>query len=276
MSDQKDASRECVRNIFLVANINIARTIPSDRMLVQALLEELERRDKIGRTTREGKIAIVSEWDTLYGRSLPLEFRREICFERTDPDCPSPMKALQHFVDHPDQDEKSGILRYTYFRGLDGVVSGRNQEQTTSKGNDKKPPTLNDALRSVELGAKEPPIGESQLDSMRRLANVIREQDKREKDNCWWFEKIIGKCLGITAIGVTGSDVYDKFLVLQALRQRLPEKVFFTTDLDARYTEPEQIKWTRNLIVASHFGLQLEEHIQRDVPPEEAPVGWTA
>lgn len=177
------------------------------------------------------------------------------------------MKALEHFVNHPDQDEMSGIFRFTYLQGLDGKVSGRDHEQTSSKGKDKEAPLLKDSIRSIELSEMERPIGESQLDYMRRLASTIREMDKREMDKCSWRDKLFAKCWGIETIGVTGSDVYDKLLVLQALHQSLPEKVFFTTDLDARYTEPEQIEWTRNLIVASHFGLQLEEHIQRDIPP---------
>ena len=63
----------------------------------------------------------------------------------------------------------------------------------------------------------------------------------------------------IKAIGVVGTDFYDKYLVLQALRQRFPDVIFFTTDLDARFLHPDNFKWTRNLIVASNFGLSLRK-----------------
>ena len=35
-----------------------------------------------------------------------------------------------------------------------------------------------------------------------------------------------------------GSDVYDKLLILQALRPAFPRAVFFTTDLNARLAYP--------------------------------------
>jgi hypothetical protein len=71
----------------------------------------------------------------------------------------------------------------------------------------------------------------------------------------------------IHAIGVLGSDVYDKLLALQALRPRFPGAIFFTTDLDARLWHPNQLKWTRNMIVASSFGLELRDALQQDIPP---------
>jgi hypothetical protein len=66
---------------------------------------------------------------------------------------------------------------------------------------------------------------------------------------------------------ILGIDFYDKFLILQALKQRFPDRLFFTTDLDARLLQPTNIEWTRNLIVASSFGFQLQEEYQGDAPP---------
>ena len=64
-----------------------------------------------------------------------------------------------------------------------------------------------------------------------------------------------------------GTDVHDKLLILQALRQYFPEKVFFTTDLQAIYQQPENYEWTHNMIIASHFGLQLRGELQGSIPP---------
>ena len=61
----------------------------------------------------------------------------------------------------------------------------------------------------------------------------------------------------LRAIGVLGTDVYDKLLILRALRPGFPGVVFFTTDLDAQLLQPGELEWTRNLIVASPFNLQL-------------------
>ena|GEM_PF-6546060 len=43
--------------------------------------------------------------------------------------------------------------------------------------------------------------------------------------------------------------------------------LFFTTDLDARLFHPSEIKSTRNLIVASSYGLQLHKRLQKNTPP---------
>jgi hypothetical protein len=79
----------------------------------------------------------------------------------------------------------------------------------------------------------------------------------------------LGRKGRIKAIGVLGSDVYDKLLVLQALRDRFPGAVFFTTDLDASLLHPEEYKWAHNLVIASNFGLELHPELQRQkgIPP---------
>jgi len=71
----------------------------------------------------------------------------------------------------------------------------------------------------------------------------------------------------IAAIGVLGSDVYDKLLILQALRPEFPEALFFTTDLDALLLPQNKTRYTSGLIVASSFGLQLSRNLQADIPP---------
>jgi hypothetical protein len=73
--------------------------------------------------------------------------------------------------------------------------------------------------------------GHKQLDYLRRLADRIRRDDRRLRAE--------GRG-EIAAIGVLGSDVYDKISVLRALRGEFPRAVFFTTDLDARLSSPRQ------------------------------------
>jgi hypothetical protein len=66
---------------------------------------------------------------------------------------------------------------------------------------------------------------------------------------------------------VLGSDPYDKLTILQALQEQMPEKVFVTTNLDARLLHPNEFKWARNLVVVSAFGLELHGDLQGDIPP---------
>ena len=133
-------------------------------------------------------------------------------------------------------------------QGLDGQTF--DDERTTSEEGG----TNNENSEKGQTDNKfytKPAIGKSQIDYLSRLTNSIW---RKHKNN-------------IKAIGVLGSDVYDKLLILQALRKKYPCTIFFTTDLDARYVHPDEFKWARNLIVASSFGLQLHPKLQKDIPP---------
>jgi hypothetical protein len=59
----------------------------------------------------------------------------------------------------------------------------------------------------------------------------------------------------VKAVGLLGSDVYDKLELLKALHPVLPEAIFFTNNLDARLFHPDEWKETHNLAVVSPFGL---------------------
>jgi hypothetical protein len=71
----------------------------------------------------------------------------------------------------------------------------------------------------------------------------------------------------VSAIGIAGGDLYDTLLILQALRDRFPSTVFFTTDLDARFWDPKEWAWSRNLVVVSGYGIKLERNLQGQTPP---------
>lgn len=95
-------------------------------------------------------------------------------------------------------------------------------------------------------------MGQAQFDYIRRLGkNINKEEDGGV----------------IRAIGVLGSDIYDKLLILRALRGKFPNAIFFTNDLDARLFHETELPWTRNLIVASSYGLKLSPMFQKDIPP---------
>ncbi len=51
------------------------------------------------------------------------------------------------------------------------------------------------------------------------------------------------------------------------MRDRFPNALFFTTDLDARYLDPKEQAWARNLIVVSSYGLALHPDLQREIAP---------
>lgn len=250
------------------AGVTLAHTTPSDDRLATALVDELERRGVTpGDPTQ--LIALVSEWDTFYGRTLPLEFAAAACAKasalaraRAEPPiagCATPTEALGRLIEHRAEYPIPWIHRYSYLRGLDGELPRDNDGKPAPR---RKPAQERDRReqdedRRTDFSALERPEGQAQLDYVRRLATRMETfaADLRAE----------GK--EFRAIGVLGSDAYDKLLILQALRPRFPRALFFTTDLDERLTHPREYAWTRNLIVVSHFGLRLHDDLQQDVPP---------
>jgi len=234
-------------------DLKLIRTISDDTMMAHLLLDELKLRNVDPATGAQctkpkeslcfsnwhnaNRIALVSEWDSFYSRALIESFRIRIG-ER-----PSLPPLDEYRVD-------PWVLRYSYLRGLDG----RLPEDTIAKTEQKseKP------NRPIELGPEEKADGNSQLDYLRRLADHIKRQDQAF---------LAAGQNGIGAIGVLGLDTYDKLLVLQALKSSMPNKLYFSTDLDARMLQSEQSQITRNLILASPYGLTLTRALQQEMPP---------
>lgn len=186
-------------------------------------------------------IALISEWDSVYGRSLPQSFTNAIANARRD-----------YWVRQPDP----GIVQFSYLKGLDGQTTAESKSQTRGKeglGDSQKD---QEKQREQNLSDLQKPEGNSQLDYIPRLALQLREKEGN------WTKKD-----RFDAIGILGSDVYDKLLLLQSLRQHFPDAIFFTTDLDARLFHASQLRWTRNLIVASSFGLRLNDELQGTITP---------
>ena len=137
----------------------------------------------------------------------------------------------------------------------EGSSSGNSPRDS---GNKQDKDSKDNAKSRPDPRTKDRAEGQSQFDYLNRLGDQIQQLDAelRRKNR-----------RGIEAVGVLGSDVYDKLLVLQALRPLLPNAWFFTTDLDALLLHPGAQTLTRNLLVASSFGLQLGSDIQGEIPP---------
>ncbi len=265
-----------VEEWFRTAGLTLIRTIPTDAVLAEQLVEELKRRridltiprETAGdcKTALRGSgppmsgasrareacpvphVALISEWDTLYGRALPLTFvamaeTMAVADKAKETIQIGPELNLLHAGVWP-----TWVHRYSYLAGLDGELppKGDGKDAPVSPAKGKQGEKISGPPQSTE----EIPTGRSQLDYVRRLAETLKREG-----------------IEFSAIGVLGSDVYDKLMILQALRDDFPRAVFFTTDLDARLTHSGQGQWTRNLIVASHFGLQLHPDLQTPIPP---------
>jgi hypothetical protein len=229
--------------------INFFKVTCTDDALASCLLRELGRR-RVDPREKKTHMALISEWDTFYGRTMPLTFDYEL--ERLAGDG-SP-DLLQRLRFGRGKHSKQ-LHRFSYLQGIDGKLPAPSSQISTESKVDTDNPK-DKGRKTPEANHAE---GSSQLDYIPRLADHIA----RENQNL----QMQSDRPGIHAIGVLGSDLYDKLLALQALRPRFPDAIFFTTDLDARLWQPNQLKWTRNMIVASSFGLELKNILQQDIPP---------
>ncbi|MEI8016405.1 MAG: hypothetical protein WCH20_16405, partial [Nitrospira sp.] len=244
------------------ADVRLVYETGSDDRLFDTLIEELERRQvRLGWDA----VILIGEWDSLYGRALPIEFRAAACakvatFTEAELNqiqvpttikawCPTVPRAIDLQIQRTADYESLtlNVFRYSYLSGLDGEVPGDDSAKAARVEKPKNTETAKDALAG---GLKERPEGTSQLDYVRALATRIQEEGE-----------------GAKAIGILGSDPYDALLILKALRPAFPYAVFFTVDLDARHLHASEYTWTRNMVIASPFGLQLDGGLQRDVPP---------
>ncbi|MDM0073595.1 hypothetical protein QTH90_04325 [Variovorax sp. J2P1-59] len=254
---QKEERLYDVSKFFGKHDVALVRTIGDDGSLADELIKELGLRGlnprelvkddddesrsyedmcRIRNDDSPSQIAVVAEWDTLYGRSLRREFRAK--------------------------EKESGfcVERFNYVRGLDGQLPAAGDSASGASASAKQGPADKDDGRRKDGTFIEVAEGQGQFDYLRRLAIEMRLKDER-------IRRSSADGQGFRAIGVLGNDVHDKLLVMQALRPEFPNTIFFTTDMDARLLHPREQAWARNLIVASNFGLRLRDSLQAGAPP---------
>ena len=230
--------------------LHFVRTIAPDDWVLDRLIKELARRDIYvsSQMTPDGRpipsklshVVILSEWDTLYGRSLGKTFAVKA------------FAPTANIIERPDR-PSHWIHPYYHLRGIDGRLPGDSGKDNQREQEQKSPLGQN----TVAIEATE---GLNQSDYLRRLARQMKEhhvQWQREDGS------------GIRAIGLLGSDVYDKLMILRALRPQFPEAVFFTNNYDAHLERRDDWDVTHNLVIASPFGSTVPEiYVEnRRVPP---------
>ena len=243
-SDEKSVKELLEKNAFPNTTprggLNFVRTIAPDDWVLGKLIEELARRGipNVSQTMPDrpkvSDIVILSEWDTPYGRSLEAAFKAKA--------------SAQSRID---------IHSYHYLRGIDGRLPGdtgkdnqRDQEQKTQVGQN-----------TVAVEATE---GLNQSDYLRRLARRMKEDNAQGQR---------GDGSDIRAIGLLGSDIFDKLMILRALRPQFPDAIFFTNNYDAHFERRDDLEVTHNLVIASPFGNTLPKIFIRqrggipDIPP---------
>jgi hypothetical protein len=240
----------------LKSGLRLHRTINTDDEVARSVIEELARRwvdlrenlkvDPKKKWRDLKHIAVISELDTVYGRSLPHTLEAEI---RRGHPTPSVTKSTKADGGGSGTDERAKWFHvFTYLRGIDGRLPADGASEKS------KPPSEKESATTP----REATEGEDQSDYLRRLAKQLAAEHQKLKR--------IGS-EGFKAVGILGSDVYDKLMILRALRAELPGVIFFTNNLDARLGLKDEWPAAHNLIVVSPFGLSLDSKYQRKIAP---------
>lgn len=211
--------------------ISFHTVLSRDDVVIANIIDELRKRGLNDCRSASG-IAVVSEIDSSYGRALP--------------------EVVQQVIEDQ-MGCKIFVHAFGYLRGVDGELPPSSAVADSAAALERVAANTTqnsgNAL-SFATGTPDRAAGVAQTDYIRRLADHIAQRHVAlsENDN-----------VGFRAIGILGTDVYDKQLILHALRDRLPAVTFFTTDLDARLNAPDEFRWSRNLLIGSAYGLTPPE-----------------
>jgi hypothetical protein len=210
-----------------------------DEELALALVDELELRGIELRHSPHHHVVLLSEADSVYGRAL-----LDAVAAASQPDVKS-LNDLRDRLRHPEIPDQENVHRYFYLRGLDGLTA-----RSSRRENDENQKTTapEDKLKRAVGPAGQAAEGEIQFDYIERLGAFLEGRHRVWSRDAKPFDPA-----GIRAIGILGTDAYDKLVILEALRPRFPEAVFFTTDLDARLWDAQAVRVAHNMLVASPF-----------------------
>lgn len=248
---------------FAEKGVNFHELVATDDQLLRKVLDELATR-RIN--PHEQAIYLFAEHDSEYGRALPRTFcdvlqrtqMKEVALSTSgfasrvvaarwmlrkwmNPRLGDSLWSTRSVVDAPVITERlDKVTTFSFLAGLDGALPAGQADELAAKN----------AERSMHTPPLEKAEGRAQADYIIRVAQAHAG-------------------VPVRAIGVLGGDVYDKLILLQALRRTWPEAVYFTTDLDARYLAIENREWARNLIVAASYELQppMERNLVSPTPP---------
>src|SRR5437763_16941101 len=113
-----------------VAGLTFYRMTTTDEVVCRELIIELGRRDvhlslvdpPNGYRGGLDNIALIAEWDTPYGRALPLSFVHEMTGK---------------YSTYPENGDAENVHAFEYLRGIDGMLPGTsNQEQGARSGDE--------------------------------------------------------------------------------------------------------------------------------------------
>lgn len=210
--------------------LTFLRTIAPDNVIRDALIQELKLR-QVNLTKHENNTEQVNENNS---RNVVILTELDNKYGRALADIFSDYASIYH-----------------YLHGIDGRLPGDLSKQN-------QPNDIQKNQTATASAAVEATEGQNQSDFLRRLARELKNKDIKS-----WREE--GKHL--QAIGLLGSDIFDKLMILRALRPEFPDAVFFTNNFDAQFEVRDVWDDVRNLVIASPFGSVLPDGYQGKLAP---------
>jgi hypothetical protein len=203
--------------------------IANDQRLAELIAEEIKNRIAGPLEKKSNNVVVIlSEQDTYFGSRLANEW-------------------IDALVGNGVCHTNKNIWEFAYLRGLDGSKPAVDKTPAKQPDPSESP---EDAIRTAEAEQQHNNLkadGNAQMDYIARLGDMLHTRDLQMKN------RGSGR---IIAVGLTGSDSYDKLILLREISRRLPEAVFFTTDLDAPLWTANVLPCSRNLLVASAFPVE--------------------
>ncbi|HEY8160573.1 MAG TPA: hypothetical protein VIF10_17935 [Methylobacter sp.] len=250
-------NKDNLQAYFSSHSLSFLRVTATDLHLAYSIKAELKLRGI--EPSEKDLILLVGEWDSLYDWHLSNTFAGTLLTGRSNY-CKGKINENVQNWDELYDLKTQCVFHASYLRGLDGEKqnAGVSKKSTSSK---KKAGEANGG----EGERIETASGDSQFDYVRRLAAEIEKLDREILGS--GNSSLYNNAHAIKAIGILGSDVYDKLLISEALHSKFPDAVFFTNGMDARILEPAHNEWARNMVMASSFGLQLDRYLQNGIPP---------
>ncbi|MBV9272509.1 MAG: hypothetical protein JO333_01330, partial [Verrucomicrobia bacterium] len=221
--------------LFSQDGIPIERVGADDFRLCTELVTEIRRRTRTTGLVKP-RILLVYESDTLYGRAAARAFKLAAAGIQRQDIVRGALESDKSVADlKGDNSGEFEIDSFSYMRGLDGSATLYDREYPSASPSTEHPSRVETAE------------GISQYDYIRRLSDSISKP----------IDQLVPAFREPDAVVILGTDVYDKLTLLKLLRERFEHSLYLTTDLDALYWHPGYVRYTRNLIVAASFPLDV-------------------
>lgn len=190
----------------------------------------------------EQRILIIAEQDSPYGRALHEEVRSAIA----------------------KQNPNQIVNTYWFPRGLDGYtpqsdagIAARGLISSSMKNAAKGSPSMESVDPRGSMGHGTKAFGDSMLDYLERLRIDLSDKNASNRGP------------RISAVVVLCNDVFDKVMILKALRPWFRNTWFLTTDMDAQFLQRDNIDATHNLVVASSLDISSGQIVSSASPGME-------